>query len=329
MFEDRFDLVSPEHVQWICERLSWHQILVLAAAVSDSAKPKCPSLKSVFQTVLLENTVREINYEKQVTHLFQIFKEASIDFMPFKGPFWSQQLYPEDGWRHIGDIDLLVTKENARKISSMLQEMGYILKTTQDWLYSNILDIVGSSEQDDLAQRGELTLVPNPSSKNSVAVEPHWELMPSPRFLKKNFLRPDDFITNSTTAQFKDISYRIPRLEVQFLYHILHAICQHQFDRFVHIMNMAHFISRFSQLDWNEVYKLGSRREALTPLHYGLKFINFYFPLPKPALTLMNRLTPSLKIRLFASFLPPHTILAASPKHGNFRRNLFRTAMSW
>jgi hypothetical protein len=317
LLEDRFNLVTEEHVKWICERLSWHKTLPLAAAFSDPAKPKCKSLESVFQTVSVQNTLREISYERQIRQLFQMLEAASITFMPFKGPFWSQQIYPEYAWKHIGDIDLLLTNEDARNASALLQETGYFP------------DIIGDSEREDFHKRGEMGLHPDPGQIQGVPVELHWELLPSPRFVKKQFLYPQDFTQQSTEAQWKGITYRLPMPEVQFFYYLLHATCQHQFTRFVHVVNLAHFLGKHPQLDWRLLQKLAEQRDAATPVHYGLRFIHKFSTLPKSGLELMNSLRPPFTNRLAASILTPKAMLFFDQRRGRFRRKIFRAAMSW
>ncbi len=315
-FEDRFDAVTPEMTDWICERLAWHKLLPLAASISDPKTSKCEKLDSIFQNVIINNAIREKNYEKQTQHVFQIFKDASINFIPYKGPFWGQQLYPEYSWRHIGDIDLLLGIEDARKASSILQEMGFIP------------DIMEGSENEDFAARGALTLLSNPSRKAEFPVQLHWELMPSPRFLKKRYLLSQHFFQDTSPAQWKNIPFQIPRPEVQFLYYILHATCQHQFMRFVHIMVMVHFIKKIPNLNWDLIHELAEKQRALTPLYYGLKFIHAFSPLPENVVTLKNRIAPRFFNRMAATVLQPVPTLFFTHKQGKIRRNLFRVVLS-
>jgi hypothetical protein len=315
-FEDRFELVPPDLAEWICERLAWHKLLPLAAAISDPSKPKDKKLDSIFQHVLLKNAIREKHYEKQVRKVFPIFKDAAIHFMPYKGPFWGQQLYPEYAWRHIGDIDLLLPIDDARRASAILQDMGFIP------------DLMTDSEDQDFAQRGALTLLSDPSKTNEFPMQLHWELMPSPRFLKRQYIPSHYFFIDTSTARWRGIAFEVPRPEVQFIYYILHATCQHQFMRFVHIMVMAHFINKFEKLKWALVRELAEKQGALVPLYYGLTFIHAFSPLPEPAAALMDRIRPPLYNRMAARLLPPKATLLFTQKDGNLRRNLFRVVLS-
>lgn len=316
-FEDRFDMVEPQHAAWICERLAWHKILPLAAALSNSRKPKCTHLESVFQQVLLNNAIREKHYEKQVRVVFQMLKEASIDFIPYKGPFWGQQIYPDYSWRHIGDIDLMMNLDDARKFSAILQVAGYVP------------DIVGASVDEDFRSRGELTLFNNPSQKNEFPVQLHWDPLPSPRFLKRKFMSADLFKAGVVQAAWKGIDFRMPRPEIQFFYHILHATCQHQFLRFAHLLTPIHLLMKCPGLDWDYFQELVTSREAHTPIYYGLKFMSEFHPLPGRAQKIMSSAKPRLKSRLAAAFLHPNAMICATRKHGRYRRKLFRVAINW
>ncbi len=313
-FEDRFNRVNEKHAAFICERLIWHKVLPLAAALNNSSKQKCPALESVFKKTSIQNAVREAYYEKQVKQIFNALTEAVIEFLPFKGPFWSQQLYPDYFWKHIGDIDLFLVKKDARRAVSIIQDMGYVPERPIEATF---------------AKKGELALFPDSSDNKRVPVELHWEILPSPRFLKMHYLHSKDFTENTTTAQWKSVYYNLPSKEIQLFYLILHATCQHQFARFIHIINITHFIQKFPNVRWKTLESLARKRSATTPLYYGLRFANAFYPLKEPAFSLMKNLVPSMKIRSAASFLKPRSTLLANNKRGRFPRKLFRTAISW
>lgn len=315
-FEDRFDVVTADMTEWICERLAWHKLLPLAASINMPHIPKCNKLVSIFENVVLRNAIREKKYELQTRQLFQRLTSASISYIPYKGPFWGQQLYPEYGWRHIGDIDLLISPKDARKASALLQEMGYVPEITK------------GTEDDIFEARGALTMQNHPDKADDVPVQIHWELMPSPRFLKRQYLPSDTFFQDTTAARWKGMTFQIPRPEVQFLYYILHATCQHQFMRFAHVMVMKHFIDKFVHLDWPAIHELADSQNALVPLYYGLKFIHAFSALPQPAAALMKCIRPSLGNRLSAAILQPGATLLFTQKRGKIRRNLFRLALS-
>jgi hypothetical protein len=315
--EDRFDRVETRDVPWISERLGWHKLLPLAAALNDFRKPKEDALQDLFKKVAMQSVFRENEYHRQVAVLFPVLDQAGIDFLPFKGPFWNRGIYPEYSWRHIGDIDLLLTKEGARAASSLLQKMGFFP------------DLVKGSEEEDFRIRGELTLFPGPSCPHRFPVQLHWAPLPGHRYVFLGFIRPEDFTGNTSPEQWRGIRFRVPCPEVQLLYHLQHAACQHQFKRFALLMTVAHFIRKRPGMDWEHLYGLAEERRALTPLHYGLRFLHAFAPLPAPAMAVMRRIRPSLRARLGAALIEPRSTLFFTEQRGKLRRQIFYLAMSW
>lgn len=314
--EDRFHQVPSEHAKWICERLAWHKLLPLAASLEDPRKSKCDRIAQTFRATTLKNLAREEYYHVQISQIFKKLDQADIAYMPFKGPFWGCQLYPAYHWRHIGDIDILLSKPAAKRAADILSTMGYRP------------DLLEGSLDREFATRGELALVPLSGKTNAVPVELHWDLMPSPRFLRKQFLYNSDFTQETMSGQWRDATFDLPAPEVQLIYHLLHATCQHQFMRFVHVCNIVHFLQKHPQLDWDKISRMVKLRQAAAPIHYGFKLAHAFYPLPSAALKLMRNFKPTPLARILASLLPSEQIPLSTPKRGKTRRNLFRAAMS-
>jgi len=316
LLQDRFSAVGPDDAEWIIDRIRYHKLLPLAAGLNLPANEKCSAIQKTFEKASMEAFVRIAHYERQVRELFQVFADAAIIFVPYKGPFWGQFIYPDVTWRHMSDIDIFMSKEDARKASKILQKKGFRP------------DIVKGSEAKDFAHRGELTLFPKPGSKYRFPVQLHWALLPSHRFVNIGFLESGDFMSRSTKAEWKGNVYPLPPLEVQFLYYILHATCQHQFNRFVNVTTPAHFITQ-TPLDWDSVFALARKRRCLVPLYYGLKFIQPFFPLPMDVREQMRSIRPGVSIRMSTSLLTPKLALLSSKTKGKMRRKLYRVAMTW
>ena len=316
-YEDRFDLVSSDHALWICERLAWHKLLPLAAALSDPAKLRCPRLADIFQKTELRNLMKEACYRKQAHRVFNALHENGIAFMPFKGPFWIERLYESYHWRHIGDIDILVSRSDVPKTAARLLEMGFSAQ------------ILGRKIEDDLATRGELAFFPDKNAQGDVPVELHWDLMPSPRFLRKRFISNKDFWENTSPAVWQGLHFPVPTAEIRFLYYVLHAVCQHQFSRFVHIATLVHFVQKHPDLDWNDIYRTAVQKKAVTPLFYALKFMDCFWRVPDCIREIKAKCKPPLPARLTAAILAPESVIHFTQKKGTHRRKLFRAAMSW
>jgi hypothetical protein len=314
--DDRLGIVPEPHAAWICKRLAWHKVLPLAAALQDPRTEKCPAVATALRAVMLQNMAREEFYHNQAIRVFTALEQAGIGFMPFKGPFWGTQLYDAYHWRHIGDIDLLMTKTAAQAAADVLIAEGYRPHALE------------GSPDAEFAARGELALLPAASMPNDVPVELHWDLMPSPRFLRKRFLLHSDIEQSLGPGHWRGLSFKRPAPEIQLLYYLLHATCQHQFMRFVHITTIVHFLEAFPGLDWRRILALAAARGAMAPLHYALRFAHAFHPLPADARRAMERSIPRLLSRLLAMALRPGHVPLSTPRKGKTRRNLFRAAMS-
>jgi len=315
--EDRFERVAPGDVAWVCERLAWHKLLPLAAAVNDYGKPKAAALEAVFRSVAARSAIREHRYHRQVTALFPLLERAGMAFMPFKGPFWNQDIYPEYAWRHIGDLDLLLAREDARRASGLLKGLGFRP------------DVVKGTEEEDFRVRGELTLFPGPGCPHAFPVQLHWSPLPGRRYVALGYLRPGDFTEQAAPARWRGVSYLAPRPEVQLLYLALHAACQHQFKRMALVATLAHVIRLRTELDWEEVFLLARERGSLTPLHYALRFVHAFAPLPGRVEGLAKSVRPSAGARAGAALLRPRGLPLFTERRGKFRRQVFYLAMSW
>lgn len=314
--EDCFEVVPDQHAGWICERLAWHKVLPLAAAMQDPGRKKCGAIARTFQAVMLKNLAREEFYYHQITELFEVLKQTGVDFIPFKGPFWAMQLYEDYHWRHIGDIDILMAKADAERAAKRLIAIGYHP------------DILEDSLEEEFASRGELALLPGNERPCGVPVELHWDLMPSPRFMRKQYMVSSDFTETTIKSQWRNIQFQLPIPEIQLFYYLLHAACQHQFARFVHVTNIVHFLERFPQLNWKRIHSLALERRALAPIHYGLRLVRAFHPLPLEAYQIMRNTKPNPVVHILASALSPKQIPLATTRHGKTRRKLFRVAMS-
>jgi len=315
--EDRFNCVADRDSSWVLERLNWHKLLPLAAAISNPEIFKPDILKYAFEKIQLQNLAREQNYYIQVKQLFADFTAHKINFTPYKGPFWGTLIYPEYSWRHIGDIDLLMTSNDARLALEILTKTDYFP------------EIMGDTVDDDFAVRGELTCHPKIKMTQLVPVQLHWELMPAPRFLKKHYILPEDFQDQTQVCEWRKIKFSVPSAEIRFLYYVLHATCQHQFYRLVLLVDMAIFLNKNNQFDWSRLFLLAKDRGCLTSLHYALSFLEYYFELPEGAKDILEQSQPTILINTIAGILKPKMALTVNENKFKLHRKIFRAAMSW
>ncbi|SVD89428.1 uncharacterized protein METZ01_LOCUS442282, partial [marine metagenome] len=255
--KDHFASVSSDDAEWVVERLAWHKSLECAAHVNDWSVQKCPLLERVFRECCVQNALRVDRYRRQIEVLFPLFQTADIRFMPYKGPFWGIQMYPEFNWRHVGDIDLLMPQDDARKCGEILKREGYIP------------EIMGTSEDNDFAQRGAITYHPGPNLPGNVWVQVHWQLLSSPRFVSRSFVTLEDFFRDTHRASWRHCDFKTTDSTMMLLYMLLHATCQHQFDLFVLILDTVRLLQN-SSIDWIRLQQLVAERDCAIPVYYGL-----------------------------------------------------------
>jgi hypothetical protein len=313
---DHFHMVEDASANWVYERLFWHKLLPTAASLNNQNQYKSQILKGAFEKILIQNFTTEQRYFDQAKQLFSGFVENGIQYIPYKGPFWASLVYPAHISRHIGDIDLLLSKDNARAASDVLKTSGYQP------------EIMGHSEEDDFTHRGGLTFHPNDRASSLTSVQLHWELMSSPRFTKKYFIRTTDFSDTGQMTTWKSLQYTVPRPEIRLLYHILHATCQHQFNRLLLIADMAALIKKYPQLDWKFLFELAKDRGCLIPLYCGLLTLNKFLTLPEAAREGLSKTPIKLITHFAAALISEKSLLTFNAERGKIRRKFFRFAMS-
>lgn len=68
------------------------------------------------------NNLLKIHHYRQFE---QLLSNAGIQHLPLKGIFLAANCYPDNGWRSIGDLDVLVRKEDALPTVHLLESQGY------------------------------------------------------------------------------------------------------------------------------------------------------------------------------------------------------------
>ena len=84
-----------------------------------------PEIKRKFvkvsQNVLARNTV----LFHELGKILRLFSDNGIPVIVLKGAYLSEKIYPHNGLRPMGDIDLLVKKSDLSIVQEKLLEMGY------------------------------------------------------------------------------------------------------------------------------------------------------------------------------------------------------------
>jgi hypothetical protein len=307
------------YASWIIERLIWHKSLSLASAlwVSNGHDDRGELGHSLYRHYMDQVANEEFYYYK-VFQIYRRFKERNIPFFPLKGPFWAFILYPDSRWRHFGDLDLLVPHHYAESAFDILNALQLKPVTEPDTDRYNV--------EDHLKRRGELAFSAKNNSRE-FTVEIHGTLITPTRYRNSYAIDEQLFLEGNHPHTWREIVFHVPPLEEWFLYLVLHGACQHQFKRFISILDMAHFLDHYQDiLDWEKIVERTRRWRVEKALYYSLKILHLFresIPSIQPRLA-----TPSLLVHLQTSFLKKKTILFATERSGGFRRKLFRRGIT-
>ncbi|MBW2737306.1 MAG: nucleotidyltransferase family protein [Deltaproteobacteria bacterium] len=302
----------------IIERLVWHKSIALAAALFwEYGEHEHGRLENYLKQFSIEHTVNEEFYYHKSLQLYNLFVDNKIPFYPLKGPFWASIIYPDPKWRHIGDLDLIVPLDKSKIIYDILTSLNMKPITEPDTNRNNI--------EEYLAKRGELAF--SIKRPKEFIVEIHGVLVTSTRYRKSYAIDLQPLWNSNRFHSWRDIKFPVPPLEEWILYLVLHGACQHQFKRFLTILDITHFLDIYREdLDWDKIVELAYQWRVDKALYHSLKVVNMF---KSPEYDIPAQLkTTNLGVRLQTSLLQKKTILLATKKHGRFSRKVFRTGIT-
>ena len=117
--------------------------IVYKGALLCGIDKELPVMKKLFVGTLKEATVHERQlheYEKIKAKL----NECAIEYMPIKGVL-IKELYPEPSLRYMNDVDILIHKNEYKKIKELLVNSGYTFHCESDheyiWIKKGVLNL--------------------------------------------------------------------------------------------------------------------------------------------------------------------------------------------
>jgi hypothetical protein len=117
-------------------------------------------------------TARNMRLYAELSRVLEVFHNEGVEVIVLKGVALAQTVYGNIGLRSMGDIDLLVRKENLSRAKKIMVDLGYV---TPMFEYSN-----------EWYNENHFHLPPFFHSENGVKVEIHWHVVkPSKPFHAK------------------------------------------------------------------------------------------------------------------------------------------------
>ncbi|HQU32323.1 MAG: nucleotidyltransferase family protein [Planctomycetia bacterium] len=164
--------------------------------------------KHFLEKLKLEYIITNIANSKIYDTLSEIgnaFNKAGIPFILLKGSHLAQFVYQDIGLRPMGDIDILVKKEEMKEINKMLNKLGYKAEPLYKWqLHDNY--------------------AVNYYHKNKKSLQIHWELFSPSRFSQPLQPLPGEMVwKNAVPINLGNFCGYVLSNEVNLLYLCIHT----------------------------------------------------------------------------------------------------------
>lgn len=118
---------EPNDLQWeaVYNLSVAHSITNLIAYAVICGKYLVPDkIKAAYLKSIQACAVIDENQKKSAEKIFACFEEKNLDYMPLKG-ILLKDIYPSSDMRVMGDLDILIKKENLAAYDSVMRELGY------------------------------------------------------------------------------------------------------------------------------------------------------------------------------------------------------------
>jgi hypothetical protein len=233
-------------------------------SVGDGAVP--PAILDEIRGYFHANTGRVALLTRELLRLLQLFEGNGVHAVPFKGPVLAATAYGNIALQMFSDLDVLVRKEQLPTLCRILADQGY--RCPQDRLTPGRLD----------AFRHLFNQHHFVCARNSVAVEPHWEVIRGPFGFAFDTRQLWD---RAGTIPLAGIAVRTLAPEDVLLLLCAHGT-QHLWSRLAWICDIAELIRAHPALDWettvDRAARMGGERALLQGLQLAHDLLNAMLP---------------------------------------------------
>ena len=136
----------------------------------DKGKDVPEEVMAKLKRLYYENAARNRLLYDELSKILKVFKDAGIDVIVLKGAFLAETIYKNISLRPMGDIDLLIKKEDLHKVKKELSQLMYHAPVLPTKLF----------EQWETEQCHAIQYT---NQDKNVEIEPHWDIqLPSSPF---------------------------------------------------------------------------------------------------------------------------------------------------
>lgn len=211
-----------------------------------------PSFLAKLKTQYQANYARNIILTDELCRLIELFKEAGIEAIPYKGPALALFAYGDLGLRRFVDLDLIVKKSDVPRARDLLISEGYNLSKPL------------TPAQQDLLLRTQHNLQFERDNRR-ILLELHWEIAPH---LFASSVQENELWQNLTTMNIND--HEVNALTAEDL---LFSLCvhgsRHLWERLGWICDVAEIITRHD-LNWDALRQKAAAADSERMLLLGL-----------------------------------------------------------
>jgi Uncharacterised nucleotidyltransferase len=235
----------------------------LLAAASDLMDSERTAQLEGFRRAL---TMRNLVIAAELIAILNLFRDAQIQAIPYKGPVLAEQAYGDLTLREFEDLDLVLRQRDMAKANEIIISLGYAPKYS--WI---------------LAENAPSAVVPGEynyrDDRRRMMVELHTE-----RTLRHFPLAPDidDLAKRLVTVLFSGHSVETFGAEDGLVLLCIHG-SKDFWERLSWAADVAQFVRSQPQLNWSECYRRADRFGARRMLHLGLALAIRLFEVELPA----------------------------------------------
>ena len=196
----------------------------------------------------------------ELIKVMQLLEDNGIEALAFKGPVLSQMAYGDVVSRQYVDLDILVKENDLKKVYEILtKDNTYITKIEKEYLDNRLFSDKNS----------DILFV---NSANDTKIELHWKLF------RSTFASKIDLYTihNQNFIKLNAHNIKVFSNELLFVYLCMHG-SKHGWERIEWLVDIQRFLTKYENLDWNEIYDLAKMLESITMVSLGLYLCNKYF----------------------------------------------------
>ena len=248
------------------------------------------------------NAARNMLLYDELSKVLKAFKDVGIDVIVLKGAFLAEAVYKNIGLRPMGDVDILVRREDLRRAKKKMSELEYA------FIYDNYPEAFNEQFGCELEYFKKV----NKINLKGLQLELHWDFMPMQKCIEIEIGR---IWRNAQAASLANIDVLAMRHEDLLLYLYVH-LKKHRFVGLRWFCDITEIVKCY-KLNWEYIIESAKRYRISMLVYYVLYLGRELVDCPIPA-DVLDKLRPNrFKMKLFESIINQKKILHLKYDRGN------------